>query len=361
MTPRSQDAVIIGGGIVGLACAWALAQRGCSVAVVDRGDRGGTSRAALGILAPHSVDSPGALWDLSFASAAMYPSFVASLKEATGRVVPYQQAGRVVIATSDDEAEALWGRYAWQVGQGLPVRRIDGRELADLLPSLGAAGIAGLHFPGDHCVDVAALLDALEAAVQAHRNVRYVRGEATRLLVKGRRVEGVELQRDLLTTRWVVNAAGAWASQWGMPVRPVKGQAVVVRWQRLPLVVSCGRVSVAPAEDRLVVGSTVEEAGYDTRITVEAIQELLSTLMRLFPQARTADFEGARAGLRPTTPDGQPAIGRDTRVEGLVHATGHHRFGILLAPIKAQAVAQIITDGQLPPMVEGVAPVRFTS
>jgi glycine oxidase len=330
---------VVGGGVIGLSVAWRAARRGLSVTVVDRGPLGGgASRVAAGMLAPISEADAGepALLRAGIASAARWPAFAEELG-----LDAYRRCGTLVVARDADEAEALERERALREQLGLRVERLRGSQARRLEPGLAPGVRAALDVPDDHAVDPRALIEALIAAC----------GEA-----------GVDLRpetTDVPAADHTVLATGAWA---GAPVRPVKGQILRLRDPDGPgllsRVIRHERFYLVPREDgRYVLGATMEEKGFDTTVTAGGVRELLQEAQLLVPGLDEMELEEASAGLRPGTPDNGPLIG--AREDGAILATGHHRNGILLAPLTADAVVALLCGEPLPPEAEPFSPARF--
>ncbi|MCK2220772.1 glycine oxidase ThiO [Actinomadura sp. ATCC 31491] len=357
--------VVVGGGVVGLSVAWRLARAGRRVAVVDPRPARGASHAAAGMLAPISevtyTEAP--LLRLGMASLRRWPAFAAELAAdaglpATGPGVDLRAEGTLDVAFGADDLAALDELAAFMDKLGLPVERLTGRECRRLEPMLAPSVRGGLLAAGDAWVDPRRVTAALLAALERLR-VPLVRARATGLLREddtgaeppgAGRVVGVRLEEGAgpseVRAGRVVLAAGAWSGGLaGVPVRPVKGQILRLRSPR-PLLTRCVRGSVhgssvylVPRGDgELVVGATQEELGFDTRVTAGGLYELLRDARELVPGVTELELADVVAGLRPGTPDNLPVIGPGG-APGLVLATGHHRGGVLLAPLTAALVA----------------------
>lgn len=347
------DVIVVGGGVIGLASAWRLAQRGLRVAVIERGEPGGgTSHVAAGMLAPVAEADPAEerLLRLGMASAQVYPSFVAELEQVTGVDAGYLPCGTLLAARDRDDAEAIEQQLEIRERLGLKVTRLRPSEARRLEPALAPTLRAALALPDDHVIDPRRLTAALAEAVRRggelrpHTEVVAVEPGEGVLLRGGRR----------LSAPRVVVAAGAWsAAIAGIPahaqvaIRPVKGQimrlhdpagpGLLTRVLRMP-----GPVYLAPRGDgRYVLGGSVEEKGFDTTVTAGAMFDLLREVIELVPGASELVIDELSAGIRPGTPDNVPVIGRGA-VDGLYWATGHYRNGVLLAPITAQLVANAV-------------------
>jgi glycine oxidase len=326
------DAVVVGGGIIGLASALRAQQRGLRVCVLERAQPGaGATRAAAGVLAP-DPETPG-FTALARASAELWPAFAEELGD-----VGYTRCGSLVLAFDGGEAEDGW---------------LDGDTCRALEPGISRDCVAGLVLDADAQVDPRRVVAALQDRVAD------VRERADVVAVSPDRVEladGSAVRADR-----IVLAAGAWTARRLtplLPVRPVKGQTLRLRGP-LPAtrIIRSEHVYVVPrASGETVVGATVEEAGYDETPTEDATQLLLRQAIRAVPAVADLELVEAVASLRPGTPDDGPLIGE---WEGYIVATGHFRNGILLAPITAEAVAALVTGATPPPETAPFDPNRF--
>src|SRR6185436_12306113 len=350
------DVVIIGGGIMGSAVALRLAQRGVAVTVVERGIPGAeASSAAAGILGPQmEADGPGPLLDLGLMSRALYPSLASELREATGIDVGFDRSGVLAAALDEAGERELGERRAWQRRLGLNVGALSGDEARAREPALGPAIRAALEFPDDGQVNARELARAFSQAAAA-AGARFVTGRYVRrvLIEKGAAI-GVELDGETLSAGTVVVAAGSWSGLiegGGVPstvVRPARGQLVSIE-TRPPLfrhVVSVRGGYLVPRRDGTVLaGSTVEMAGFRKQVTVGGLAAILTLARTLVPALAEAPVTGTWSNFRPYTEDHLPVLGT-TPVRGLVLATGHFRNGILLAPITAEEIAELIATGR---------------
>ena len=368
------DAVIVGGGVIGLACGWRAARRGLRVRVLERDEPGaGASHVAAGMLAPVGEANWGeeALERLAVASARAWPAFASELSAETDLEVGYEPGGALHVALDRDEAAELRRRFELMASLDLGVEWLRPRGCRELEPGLAPSCAAGVHAPGEAAVDPQALLPALVAALQNAGGELSIQADVVDGMFDGPRLAGV-LTADGREHRAenVVLATGAWAgaTAWLLPgarppVRPVKGQIVTLRGvPERPVcnrIVASERVYMVPRGDgRLVVGATVEERGFDLQVTAGGVLELLREAYRALPEVAELELADARAGLRPATPDNAPLIGPG-ELDGLVLAAGHHRNGVLMAPITAEAVAAYLAGEHLPPDAEVAHPGRF--
>jgi glycine oxidase len=370
------DVIVVGGGTIGLSCAWRMASRRLRVAVVDPEPGRGASWVAAGMLAPVSEVHYGeeALLALTMASARRWPAFAAELEADAGAGIGYRTTGTLVVDV--DEGDRAWSDalFAFQRSLGLEVERLTGRRVRDLEPNVAPGVRSGMLVTGDHQVQTRRLVAALLAAA-AHRGVVFHRAPATAVDVDGgAAVRGVQCDGTQLTAPVVVLAAGCWSgSLAGLPagvvppVRPVKGQILRLSGDgERPLLqravrglVQGSSVYLVPRSDgTVVVGATVEEKGFDTSVTAGAVYELLRDARRVVPGITELELREARAGLRPGSPDNAPLVG-PTSVDGLVLATGHYRNGILLSPLTADAVAALVTGDAPPADMAPCHPARF--
>jgi glycine oxidase len=379
---RGFDAIFVGGGVIGLSCAWRAARAGARVAVLDRAaPPAGATRVAAGMLAPVGELAFGEpeLLEMTLASAALYPDFVAELEAASGETTGYAQQGALHVALDRDEAAELRRVHDLQRSLGLEAEWLPPRRCRELEPGLTPSFNGGVHAPGEAAVDPRALTRALLAALaEAGAEVLSAAGggepgasEVVEGIFEGERLAGVRTAAaEELRAESTVLAAGAWSGRAGWlpeharpPVRPVKGQIVELRGRDgeppCERIVASERVYLVPRPDgRLIVGATSEEQGFDTAVTAGGVHELLREAYRLLPDVAEMELVDSMAGLRPGTPDNLPLIGPGA-IDGLVLATGHYRNGILLAPLTAAAIAAVLAGEQLPEAVAPAHPLRL--
>jgi glycine oxidase len=363
------DVAVIGGGIMGSAVALRLAQRGIAVTVIERGIPGAeASSAAAGILGPQmEADGPGPLLELGLKSRALYPALAAELRDLTGIDVGYDRSGVLMVAFDEGGEAALSSRRAWQLARGLRVDILSGEAARAREPALSPAVRAALAFTDDAQVVARDLARAFSqaAAVAGARFLtgRYVR----RVIIKDGAAVGVELDGETLPAGVVVVAAGSWSGLVegaGVPaavVRPARGQLVSIE-TRPPLfrhvVAAPGGYLVPRRDGTVLAGSTVEMAGFRKEVTVGGLASILTLAKAVIPALADAPVTGSWSNFRPFTEDHLPVLGA-TGVRGLVLATGHFRNGILLAPITAQAIAELVATGHAPIDLAPFAVDRF--
>lgn len=357
---KTWDVIVIGGGIIGLSLAIALRKRGASVLVVERGEPGReASHAAGGMLVDCGAETPEALQPLALASARMYPEFAHELEVESGTKVDLRDFGAIVFPPP----EHVYGRPGFKLSTLLPA------PLSELEPAL-AETQRSAFFLKERSVDPRAVTAAALKTAK-NRAVDFSSGdEVTAVTVSDGCASGVTTKKTSFHAAKVVNCAGAWAGQikpgqtgpHAIPTRPVKGQMLCLVMPKRDLirhVVRSPEVYLIPRSDgRLLVGATVEEAGFDKRTDPATIQRLQKAALTLVPKLADARILEDWAGLRPGTPDGLPILGARA-IPGYYVASGHFRDGILLAPVTAQLMADVI-DGR-PPLhdLRPFSPSRF--
>ncbi|MDK1343534.1 glycine oxidase ThiO [Streptomyces sp. 378] len=377
-TSTTSDVLVIGGGIIGLATAWRAAQRGLATAVVDPEPGGGAAQVAAGMLAAVTELHYGeqTLLGLNLASARRYPDFAAELTELTGQDLGYRRCGTLAVALDADDRAHLRELHTLQQQSGLDSQWLSGRECRRLEPMLAPGVRGGLRVDGDHQIDPRRLAGALVAACE-RAGVVFHRAWAQRLTVVRDRAAGAVLADGTAPAAGqVVLAGGSLSGRLAgiprdvlPPVRPVKGQVVRLTMPQRPgpflsrtvrAVVRGSHVYLVPRESgELVVGATSEELGWDTTVTAGGVYELLRDAHELVPGITELPLTETRAGLRPGSPDNAPLLG-PTGLEGLSLATGHYRNGVLLTPVTGDALAHVLTTGELPEEARPFTPKRFS-
>jgi len=370
----SADLIVVGAGVIGLACAWRAAVEGLNVLVADAGPTERASEVAAGMIAPvgEAIWGEGQLLAAALASADAWPDFAAELEDAAGCEVPYRRCGAVHVALDRDEAAELRRRHDLHRELGLRASWLRAGECRRLEPGLSTSLCGGFDAPDEAEVDPRSLLAALRAAAAGAGARIEEEATAAQVLLADRAVRGVRLAdgRALEAKRLLV-ATGARMggelipAEARPPIRPVKGEILRLRARAgdrpCERIVVTERVYVVPrAGDEVVVGATEEDRGFDLRVSAGGVHELLREAYRVLPEITELELIECSAGLRPTTPDNAPVIGA-TSIGGLLLAGGHHRNGILLAPITARAITAELTGEAPPAAVAGLRPDRFAS
>jgi glycine oxidase len=376
---KRKTVAIIGAGVVGLGIAWRLAARGVAVSVFDKGAAGaGATHAAAGMLAACAEAEPGeeALVALGRDSQARWPAFAKELQQASGIDVELRREGTLVIALTADDQARLFHHLEFQKKLDLPLQWISAAETRRREPHL-AGKLAGAVFsPEDHQVDNRKLATALRIAAQAAGAAIHEHQPVATISVTGKRVDGIVLaDGSKHAADTVVLAAGAWsrgiaagiaelAPQARPPVRPIKGQMLALRMDpAAPLVNHViwgpGIYMVPRLDGRLIIGATVEEKGFDSTLTAGGLLTLLEAAWRAVPSIEELPIDEMWVGHRPGSRDDAPILG-PAALDGLVYATGHHRNGILLAPVTADTIARLVLEGTLDPAIRPFGMERFT-
>ena len=376
------DLAVLGGGIVGLSVAWRARLLGMSVLLLEHDELGGgATHVAAGMLAPVAEVEFGEagrhVLELGMRSAGMWPDFAAELEQASGIDIGLRRTGTLVVARDDDEARELERQLAFRESLGLRAVRLRASEAREREPALAPTVRLALEAPDDHSVDPRRVVAALRRACELegvliceHRHVHALELDADAERVIGVRVSrqwvgdveagGVadgdvleDVACESIYARDVVVAMGAWSGGLaglpegaGVPVRPVKGQIMRLRDPAGPgllerVVRFEGGYLVPRGDGRYVLGATMEERGFEPQATAGGVYELLRDAHELVPGVSELRIEELGVGYRPGTPDNTPVIGPGT-LAGLTWATGHHRNGILLAPLTAELVTRAL-------------------
>lgn len=362
-----RDVIVVGGGVIGLSIAHAVATEGKSVLVLDPGETTeASSWAAAGMLAPQSeADRMDPLFELCAASLHLYRDWAGQLHEQSGVDPEYEEPGLIYVATSEDSLEVLKRRMVWQREAGFHSESLTPEEIRKMEPHLSLPVVGGVHMPGEYQVTPRRLMEALRGACRA-RKVEIQNGSRVREVIRhGDRIEGVQTDSGSIPAGTVVIASGARSSEIAglcprLPVVPRKGQILslitpvpmfqrLIRWEHAYLMQRRG--------GELVVGATNEDAGFDRSLTPSGIGGLLAHVQQLSSCTSKLAIKEMWTGLRPATPDGLPVLGQAGK--GLIYATGHYRNGILLAPITASIVAALVADRPAPLPLEPYSAARF--
>ena len=384
----SYDVVVLGGGIIGASLAEELARRQQRVCLVERGTIGcEASTAAAGILAAQmDLEAPGPFFEFCQASRRMYPAWLRRIERAAGLSTQFRVDGILYLALTAGGVRAMEHRMRWQRTLGVRIQRWSASDVRRREPAASAGVKAGFFFPSEAQLDNAVLMQALARACRKAGVAVREQTEVKGLLWRGRAVAGVRTTRGSIRAPIVVDCLGSWGgverngralrsarhslagkddtgSVGRAVVEPARGQILV--FQAPPrslrhILMSEGAYAVQRRDGRVIVGSTVERAGYDRHVTPAG----LTQIMRGFTQMVRPDtyqrwaLSGFWAGLRPLTLDRLPVLGL-TSTDGLYAAFGHFRHGILLAPMTAQVMADAVVRGLRPPHLAPFSPRRF--
>jgi glycine oxidase len=368
--PSASDIVVVGAGVIGSAVAYELTRRGASVQIVDERTVGmGATQASAGMLAPYIEtrdDSP--LFGLTVRSLGLYDDFVARVRTDSATTVVYRRTGSLEVATEPAAVHELEAMADVLSRHGVGVKMLDGAGVRREEPCLADDVLGGLLIPAHGFVSATALTRAASDAARRNGAMLVEHSRVTRISRVGSHLE-VETDRGTLQGDAVVLAAGSWSGSIEVdavvrrvPVSPVRGQLLHLEWigPRLRRVIWSPRCYFVPWDDGTVlVGATVEQAGFEERTTVAGVRALIEGACAIAPRAQDAVFAGARVGLRPGTADDLPILGPSTVLPNLMYATGHYRSGVLLAPVTAQLVADALIENHLDADLTAFSPARF--
>ena len=357
---------VVGGGIVGCSVAYELASRGASVRIVDpRGTGRGATYASAGILAPYIEGHSEPLLRLSVCGLAHYDSFIERVSTDAKQRIEYRRTGTLQVAQDAGGVRELMDSAARLAAAAVPHTYVDGAGARSLEPALSAQITAALLIPQHGYVAVAPFISALTEALSRRAAVfsmaRVQQIESTNGAVQVTTTEG------LIESEAVVIAAGSWSgdvttgSTRPVPVRPIRGQLLHLRCSE-PLVsrvIFGGSAYLVPWQDgSLLVGATSEDVGFDESATAAGVHGLIDGATEVVPAVQTARFTEVRVGLRPFTSDELPVVGPSSTMRGVYYATGHYRSGVLMAPLTAMLVAELL-EGRERPELALTRPDRF--
>ena len=361
------NVLVIGAGIVGCAVGHELAARGAVVRIVDMRDVGeGATQASAGVLCPHIEGHAAALLQLGTRSLGMYDEFIAHVAHDSRQPIEYRRSGTLEVALTDDDAARLEATAARHVRNGVAHEYLDAAAARKLEPALSEAIAGALLVPTHGYVGVRSLIRALAlgaaargAAIEHATNVQRVAQNGARVQVT---IDGTTSEADA-----VVVAAGSWSSRIAIgaaypPVKPIRGQLLQLSCPAPPAsrVIWGAHCYMVPWQDgSLLVGATVEDVGFDEGATVAGVRDLLDYACELIPGVWSARFAGVRVGLRPATEDELPIIGRSSAMPGVFYATGHYRNGVLLTPLTATCIADLVLEAREAPELALTRPARF--
>ena len=351
------DALVIGCGLIGLACAAAAAERGLRVLLVGEPRVGAASLAAAGLLAPSIERADGHASDFATAARDRYPTYLEWLRDRTGLDVPLNRDGIIQVALNEAGVRGL--------RRGMPpeAQWLDARGLVELEPALDH-GLAGVLHPLDGSVDNVRLFEALQTAVARLRRVTIVADTIAALRFRGP-VEAVGRGGAVYTAEAAVLAAGAWSSSIAglpraIPVEPVRGQMIAYAGSPLRRAVYGPTGYVVPRTNgRTLVGATTERAGFESITTPEGLAKLERTAAEILPRFTNVQPADAWAGLRPISADLQPILGVDPEEPRLLYATGHSRNGVLMTPLTGDCIGSLLAGGPPPVDIHDFSIGRF--
>jgi glycine oxidase len=362
------DVIIVGGGVVGAACARALGRAKYSVTLIEAGSKSGTaSKAAAGMLAALAEAGPeDPMLGLSVRARDFYLELAPDLLDETGVDIGLWTEGVFQAAFSDEEVTRRRSEVAWQRQSGFTSEWLSAEEVRANVPGISQEVLGAAFAPEDGALEPLSLLEALIKSAEAH-GVTVLRGEEVlKLKVRDDRIEGAQTTEGARPAGAVVLAAGAWSGRLsGLPrplsVEPIRGQIAVLDWppdQPRTVIYGAGGY-VVQRSGEAIVGSTMEHSGFDDSVTEDGLAAVRLAASRIYPALQGVTVKRAWAGLRPQTPDGRPIIGPDPTISGLWYATGHGRNGILLAAYTGDLLARLHSGDPIEHDLSCVTPGRF--
>ena len=369
---ETTDVLIIGGGVIGCAVAYFLRKLHIDVTLLERGEIGGeASGAAAGLLAPLGpLSGPGSFADLVLAGFFALTSLIPELEESSGIRVEYEQTGALRVVRNPKRIAHLQKRLAGWQSLGLQLHWLSGEEARRREPLLSPDTCAAVYAPEESQIQASSVVQAFACAAQRAGAKIYHHQEINHLALKGTQVTGVSTARgDTFTCNTLIIASGAWAAQCGawlhtdLPIQPLHGQLISFPQTPLPLrhIIFGEAAYLVPRGNSILVGATKEEMGFDQTVTEQASSWLSSSAARLAPTLGESKIQAAWAGLRPKTPDSHPILGSLPPWENVLVAAGHNSVGIILSVITGQCIAEMLTTGHTPPLIQSFSVERFSS
>lgn len=375
---KNKEIIIIGGGVIGLGIGWQLTKSGASVTIYDSGEAGrAASWAAAGMLAPLAeahTEEPELL-KLGCESLVLYPQWVGELESDAEMSVGFRDEGTHIVGLESDDTHQLKHLYQAQQQLGLSVNWLSGGEVREIESALSPRVSAAIQCESDYQVDNRLMVTALKSAYLRNGGVLHENNPIEKIHVEDCQVQGIETREGFHSGDMVILSAGCWSSQIDgipdsirPPVRPVKGQMMALQMEdgiSINSVIRTVRaryptdVYLVPRTDcRLIIGATSEEMGYDTRLTVGGMFELLRGAWEVVPGVYELPILESWAGLRPGSRDNAPILGK-TPIENLIYATGHYRNGILLSPITAYEISRLVLSDETSDVIKPFQLDRF--
>jgi glycine oxidase len=370
---QTTDILIIGGGVIGLSLAREFHKKGVrKITVLERGKTGQESSfAAAGILAPNDESEKyTVLFEICMESKRLYPYFVEQLFAETGVDVELDRSGSLYLAFSDADIAQIRRHLKWGKSVSLDVEHLSAEEVRKIEPLVSPEVREGLFFPNDWQVENRKLLIALQKYAELNRIEIVENTEVKNLIIENGKAVGAETSDEKFFAGTTVLATGAWTSliksgENALPlpdIKPIRGQMLSFKTEEklFSTVIYNSRGYLVPRVDgRILIGATVEDAGFDKNLTEDGIKYLLETAFEISPHLASLEVSDKWAGLRPFTADGLPILGAFPEIENLHVATAHYRNGILLAPLTAKILAEKIVENLDSKYLETFSPKRF--
>jgi len=367
--------LIIGGGIIGLSIAWRLIGIGKKVVVVDKRNLGKeASWAAAGMLSGRLDLKPSEkrLLPIFEKSHHAWPKFAKELENKSGKRIGYRKEGTLMIACDINEEQKLKNNYNFLKNNNIHVSWLSGNKIREKEPYVSNNVLSGFFSPEDHHVNNRYILDALITILKKNKNncIFKENTEVERIITDKDQVIGVKTRNETIKTKEIIICSGAWTNKIKnieikeVPIRPVKGQMVCLKMPKnislLKHILWRENVYLVPRDNSdLIIGATEEEMGFDKSLTAGGIYNLLKIAREVLPAIENLSIVESWAGLRPATRDEAPIIGPSKKIKGLIYATGHHRNGILLAPLTSNVIKNYYLNGKIENDFNNLRPGRF--
>ena len=367
--------LIIGGGIIGLSIAWRLIDIGKKVIIIDKKNLGKeASWAAAGMLSGRLDLKPceKKLLPIFEKSHLAWPKFAEELENKSGKSIGYKKEGTLRVACDLDEEKKLKNNYDFLKNNKVNITWLSGDKIRDKEPYVSNNVLSGFFSPDDHHVNNRYILDALITILKKNKNncIFKENTEVEKIITNKNQVIGVKTNNEIIKTKEIIVCSGAWTSKIKnieikeVPIRPVKGQMVCLKIPKnislLKHILWRENVYLVPRNNSdLIIGATEEEMGYDKSLTVGGIYNLLKVAREVLPAIEDLSIVESWSGLRPTSRDDAPIIGPSKKLKGLIYATGHHKNGILLAPLTSSVIKNYYLNGNIGNDFNNFEPGRF--
>jgi glycine oxidase len=367
--------LIIGGGIIGLSIAWRLIGIGKKVVVVDKRNLGKeASWAAAGMLSGRLDLKPSEKQLLPIFEMSHYawPKFAKELENKSGKRIGYRKEGTLMVACDINEEQKLKNNYNFLKNNNIDVSWLSGNKIREKEPYVSNNVLSGFFSPEDHHVNNRYILDALITILKKNKNncIFKENTEVEEIITDKDQVIGVKTRNEIIKTKEIIICSGAWTNKIKnieikeVPIRPVKGQMVCLKMPKktslLKHILWRESVYLVPRDNSdLIIGATEEEMGFDKSLTAGGIYNLLKIAREVLPAIENLSIVESWSGLRPATRDEAPIIGPSKKIKGLIYATGHHRNGILLAPLTSNVIKNYYLNGKIENDFNNLRPGRF--
>jgi len=367
--------LIIGGGIIGLSIAWRLIGIGKKVIIIDKKNLGKeASWAAAGMLSGRLDLKPceKKLLPIFEKSHLAWPKFAEELENKSGKSIGYKKEGTLRVACDLHEEKKLKNNYDFLKNNKVNITWLSGDKIRDKEPYVSNNVLSGFFSPDDHHVNNRYILDALITILKKNKNncIFKENTEVEKIITNKNQVIGVKTNNEIIKTKEIIVCSGAWTSKIKnieikeVPIRPVKGQMVCLKVPKnislLKHILWRENVYLVPRNNSdLIIGATEEEMGYDKSLTVGGIYNLLKVAREVLPAIEDLSIVESWSGLRPTSRDDAPIIGPSKKLKGLIYATGHHKNGILLAPLTSSVIKNYYLNGNIGNDFNNFEPGRF--